>query len=113
LHQPITSALKKSGYWLNKPINFNKNMKSNYYRLEEYFSDSDCGTVNYFKDHHTPAGLIDHDYIWQEKQQEVAEINSNSPATAEATTNLLLSYKDTCITYSQKPKQSTNRILVH
>jgi hypothetical protein len=69
LHQPITSALKKSGYWSIKPHNFNKNVKANYYQPEEYFSDSDCRTVNYNKDHHTPAGLIDHDYIWQAKQQ--------------------------------------------
>jgi hypothetical protein len=47
--------------------------------------------VNYIKDHHTPAGLIDHGYIWQAKQQEVAEIRPNGPATAESTTHLLLS----------------------
>jgi hypothetical protein len=50
--------------------------------------DSDCGTVDYIKYHHTPAGLIDHSYIWQAKQQEVVEIISNSPATAEATTHI-------------------------
>jgi hypothetical protein len=105
LHQPITPALKNSGYRLNKSNNFNKNGKINYYQPEEYFKDSSCGTVSYIKDHHTPAGLIDHDYIWQAKQQEVAEINSNSPATAEATTHLLLSYNDT--THNVQPKTET------
>jgi hypothetical protein len=98
-------CIKEEWYRLNKPNIFIKKVKANYYQPEEYFSDSDCGTANYIKDHHTPAGLIDHDYIWQAKQEEVAAINSNGPATAEATTHLLLSYKYT--THNIQPKTET------
>jgi hypothetical protein len=61
-------ALKKSGYRLNKPNNLNNEKpatkaKAEYYQPEEYFSDSDCGVIDYITDHHTPTGLVDHDYI--------------------------------------------------
>jgi hypothetical protein len=106
-HINQNSALKKSGYRLKNPNNEYKEepatkAKAEYYQPEENYSDLDCGVINDIKDYHTPTGLVDHDYIWQSKQQEVAEINSKGSATAEATTHYLLSFKDT--THNIQPK---------
>jgi hypothetical protein len=86
-NQPITLVLKKSGYRLNKPNYLNKEepetkAKAKYSQLEEYYSDSDCGVINYISDYNTPTGLVDHNYIWQAKQQELEEIISKGSATA-------------------------------
>ena len=100
-HQPITSALRKSGYISGKPKQDTTKESAKLPEPTDYYSDESCSTINYLRDHHTPSGLIDHDYIWQAKQQEVAEINSKGPATTDATTHQLERYK--AITHNVQP----------
>ena len=103
---------KKSGYISGKP---KQDITKEIIKLPEptdYYSDESCSTINYLRDHHTPSGLIDHDYIWQAKQQEVAEINSKGLATTEATTHQLERHIEQLLTtFSRCLKQSTNNVL--
>ena len=103
--QPITSALRKSGYISGKPKTPTRASKRdedpNYNKFDvlpepkQYYSDDSCTELDYCRDHHTPASLIYHDYIWQAKQQEVAELNAKGPAVNDATTQHITHFKNT------------------
>jgi hypothetical protein len=100
LHQPIASALKKSGYSSGQNPQHKKTLnKAKYYQPIEYFSDSEAGEIDYLRDYHTPTGLVDHEYIWQVKQLETAKlkeqrftIRESGPAISDATTPQLTNH---------------------
>jgi hypothetical protein len=55
--------------------------------------------VDYLNNHHTPTGLLDHEYIWQAKQNEISKLNEQrfniqeyGPAISNATTPLLTTH---------------------
>jgi hypothetical protein len=73
----------------------NKDTKAHYHQPTKYYYDSDCCEIAYLNNYHTPTGLIDHNYIWQSKQQEVVEINSKSPPITEETAHIISNYKAT------------------
>jgi hypothetical protein len=99
-HQPVTSSLKKSGY----KSGFNPQNKKT---LNE--AKQQTGEIDYSEDYHTPTGLVDHEYIWQAKQQESAKLNEkrfttreSGPAISDATTSFLTHCTET--THNVQPK---------
>jgi hypothetical protein len=69
----------------------------------------ETGVVDYLDDYHTPTGLVDHEYIWQAKQQESAKLNEkrfttqeSGPAISDATTSFLAHCTQT--THNVQPK---------
>jgi hypothetical protein len=91
-HQQITSSLKKSGYRSGFNPQHKKVLNKVKQQPTEYFSDSETNEIDYSEDYHTPTGLVDHEYIWQAKQQETAKLNEKrftigetGPAISDAT----------------------------